>query len=125
MGPQRHVRHHDSAARRAARASTRSGHRCDACQVSRRRKESAGPVGHLLAAGSLSYLSVRGLLRIGEAPKPNNPTPYSQPMAYTTVARRQELLDALATAADDLGGAVAALGEAYEQLDEGMAYPLH
>jgi len=42
-------------------------------------------------------------------------------MAYTTVEGRQELLDALATASNELGTAVAALGEAYEQLDEQTA----
>jgi len=39
-------------------------------------------------------------------------------MAYTTAEGRQELLDELATAVDRLGFALAALGAAYEQLDE-------
>jgi hypothetical protein len=39
-------------------------------------------------------------------------------MAYTTSEARQELLDTLAAAADDLGFASACLAEAYEQLDE-------
>src|SRR4051812_17710621 len=39
-------------------------------------------------------------------------------MAYTTAEARTQLLDAVAEATDELGVAVAALGEAYEQLDE-------
>jgi hypothetical protein len=39
-------------------------------------------------------------------------------MAYTNAEGRQELLDELATATEELGVALAALGEAYEQLDE-------
>jgi hypothetical protein len=39
-------------------------------------------------------------------------------MAYTTAEARQELLDTLAQAANELGLASAFLGEAYEQLDE-------
>jgi hypothetical protein len=37
---------------------------------------------------------------------------------YTTAEGRQELLDTLAAGADQIGLAVAYLGEAYEQLDE-------
>jgi hypothetical protein len=40
---------------------------------------------------------------------------------YTTADARQQLLDTLAEAADRLGAALAALSEAYEQLDEGNA----
>ncbi|HWX52165.1 MAG TPA: hypothetical protein VNY34_02660 [Solirubrobacteraceae bacterium] len=39
-------------------------------------------------------------------------------MAYTEAQARQQLLDTLAEATDSLGSALAALGEAYEQLDE-------
>jgi hypothetical protein len=39
-------------------------------------------------------------------------------VAYTTAEARQQLLDTLAEATDSLGSALAALGEAYEQLDE-------
>lgn len=39
-------------------------------------------------------------------------------MAYTTAEGRQELLNALAEAADELAYALACLGEAYERLDE-------
>jgi hypothetical protein len=39
-------------------------------------------------------------------------------MAYTTTEARQELLDVLARAANELGLASACLAEAYEQLDE-------
>jgi hypothetical protein len=39
-------------------------------------------------------------------------------MPYTTAEGRQELLDELARAVDRLGFALAALGAAYEQLDE-------
>jgi hypothetical protein len=39
-------------------------------------------------------------------------------MAYTAAEGRQQLLDALASATEQLGAAVTALGEAYEQLDE-------
>ena len=39
-------------------------------------------------------------------------------MAYTTAEGRQELLDALAQAAGELGFASACLSEAFEQLDE-------
>jgi hypothetical protein len=38
-------------------------------------------------------------------------------MAYTTAEGRQELLESLADAIDELGFALAALGAAYEQLD--------
>jgi hypothetical protein len=39
-------------------------------------------------------------------------------MAYTTAQARQQLLDTLAQATDEIGSALASLGEAYEQLDE-------
>jgi hypothetical protein len=39
-------------------------------------------------------------------------------MAYTSAEARQELLDALATAIEQIGLALATLGAAYEQLDE-------
>jgi hypothetical protein len=39
-------------------------------------------------------------------------------MAYTTAEARQELLDTVAQAANELGFASACLAEAYEQLDE-------
>ena len=42
-------------------------------------------------------------------------------MTYTTMEARQELLDSIAAAADELGLAVSLLGEAYEQLDEQSA----
>lgn len=42
-------------------------------------------------------------------------------MAYTTAEGRRQLLDGLARAADRLGLALACLGEAYDQLDEGGA----
>jgi len=42
-------------------------------------------------------------------------------MAYTSAEARQELLDALARAIDQIGVALSALGAAYEQLDEGNA----
>jgi hypothetical protein len=42
-------------------------------------------------------------------------------MAYTTADARQQLLDGLAEAIDELAFALASLGEAYEQLDEQKA----
>jgi len=42
-------------------------------------------------------------------------------MAYSTAEARQGLLDTVATAIEHLGVALAALGEAYEQLDEQSA----
>ncbi len=39
-------------------------------------------------------------------------------MAYTDAEARQQLLDTLAQATDDIGYALACLGAAYEQLDE-------
>jgi hypothetical protein len=42
-------------------------------------------------------------------------------MAYVTSEARQELLDAVAEAIDDVGGALAALGEAFELLDDDSA----
>ena len=39
-------------------------------------------------------------------------------MTYTAAEARQELLDALADATDQLGVALAALGEAFEELDD-------
>ena len=42
-------------------------------------------------------------------------------MAYTTAEARQQLLDGVADAAEDIGLAVASLGEAYELLDEHTA----
>lgn len=42
-------------------------------------------------------------------------------MPYTTADARQQLLDTVAEAADELGVALASLSEAYEQLDEGNA----
>src|SRR5205085_10741040 len=46
---------------------------------------------------------------------------YAPGKAYTTEEGRQELLDTLAEATDELGFALAALGAAYEQLDEANA----
>ncbi len=48
-------------------------------------------------------------------------TDYSDPMPYTTTDGRRQLLDALAHAAEQLGVALASLGEAYELLDEQTA----
>jgi hypothetical protein len=42
-------------------------------------------------------------------------------VAYTTVEAREELLDSLAGAADELALALASLSEAYEQLDDASA----
>ena len=42
-------------------------------------------------------------------------------MAYVSAEARQELLDTIGDAIDELGVALAALGEAYEQLDERTA----
>ena len=42
-------------------------------------------------------------------------------MAYVTAEARQELLDTVAEATDELGVALAALGDAYERLDERSA----
>lgn len=42
-------------------------------------------------------------------------------MAYTTLAGRRQLLDSLGGAVEELGFALASLGEAYEQLDEHAA----
>lgn len=42
-------------------------------------------------------------------------------MAYASAEARQELLDAIADTADDLAVALAALGEAFDQLDERSA----
>src|SRR5919107_4926143 len=39
-------------------------------------------------------------------------------MSYTNAEGREELLDVLGTATDHLGGALARLGDAYDQLDE-------
>lgn len=39
-------------------------------------------------------------------------------MAYVTAEARQQLLDTVAQATDEIGGALAALGEAYEQVDD-------
>jgi len=45
-------------------------------------------------------------------------------VAYTTAEARQQLLDALADAIDEIGIALASLGEAYELLDEHTAEQL-
>jgi hypothetical protein len=42
-------------------------------------------------------------------------------MGYSTADARQQLLDTVAEAADELGFALASLGEAYERLDERTA----
>jgi hypothetical protein len=42
-------------------------------------------------------------------------------MAYVTAEARQELLDAIADATDEIGLALAILGTAYEQLDDHSA----
>jgi hypothetical protein len=42
-------------------------------------------------------------------------------MTYTTAQARQDLLDALAAATDEIGLALASLGEAYELVDEHTA----
>lgn len=43
---------------------------------------------------------------------------YGGVMAYSTAQAQQEMLDEVAAATDDLGIALAALGAAYEQLDD-------
>jgi hypothetical protein len=45
-------------------------------------------------------------------------------MAYVTAEARQDLLDALATATDDIGIALGAIGDAYELLDDVSAEQL-
>ena len=45
-------------------------------------------------------------------------------MAYVTAEARQQLLDALAAAIEDLGLALGAIGDAYEQLDDASAEQL-
>jgi hypothetical protein len=45
-------------------------------------------------------------------------------MAYVTAEARQDLLDALAAATDDIGVALGALGDAYELLDDVSAEQL-
>jgi hypothetical protein len=45
-------------------------------------------------------------------------------MAYVTAEARQQLLDVLATATDDIGVALGALGDAYELLDDTSAEQL-
>ena len=47
--------------------------------------------------------------------------PIVAPMALTNVEARQQLLDSLAEAIDEIAVALAALGAAYEQLDEQTA----
>jgi hypothetical protein len=42
-------------------------------------------------------------------------------MAYTTAQARRQLLDTVAEATEEIGSALASLGEAYEQLDENNA----
>jgi hypothetical protein len=42
-------------------------------------------------------------------------------MAYTTADARRQLLDELATGADQIGMALASLGEAYERMDDDSA----
>jgi len=42
-------------------------------------------------------------------------------MAYTVAQARQQLLDTIAEATEGIGGALAALGEAYEHLDDSNA----
>jgi hypothetical protein len=42
-------------------------------------------------------------------------------MAYTTAQARQQILETLAEAIEEIGSALASLGEAYEQLDEHKA----
>jgi hypothetical protein len=45
-------------------------------------------------------------------------------VAYTTIEGRQQLLDALAEAIDEIGSALASLTAAYEQLDQATANSL-
>lgn len=45
-------------------------------------------------------------------------------MTYTDAQSRQQILDELATAAEEIGVALANLGEAYEQLDDAAAQRL-
>jgi hypothetical protein len=49
------------------------------------------------------------------------PAAYPGAVAYGTSEGRQQLLDALAEAVDELGYALASLGAAYEQLDQASA----
>ena len=50
--------------------------------------------------------------------KPTSGTANLDLVSYTTAEGRQQVLDAIAAAADQIGVALAYLGEAYEQLDE-------
>lgn len=45
-------------------------------------------------------------------------SPYPGAMAYSTAQAQQEMLDEIATATDGIGVALAALGEAYELVDD-------
>ena len=56
--------------------------------------------------------------RPGDGRRPDRPGGLTGPMAYATSEARQELLDTVARAANELGLASALLAEAYEQLDE-------
>src|ERR1700759_4210908 len=59
----------------------------------------------------------------GSRPRPTCPrsTPYADCMAYTTAEGRQQLLGDLARAIEELNVGLAALGAAYEALDERSA----
>ena len=54
-------------------------------------------------------------------PRSDERVNYGGGVPYDTAQARQELLDEVAAAIDDLGVAIAALGEAYELLDEHSA----
>lgn len=59
--------------------------------------------------------------RIGRRPEePDDPTNLAR-VTYTTADARQQLLETVAAAADELGSGLAALGEAYEHLDDNGA----
>ena len=133
-----------------ARASSSSASRswCCSARAGTRRSELAAAVpvellGALCAIGSRAQVLARlgeyrtaGATHIGVVPATaEDPRRRSCPrgpgergvielVAYTTAEARQQLLDALARATDEIGIALASLGEAYELLDEHTAEEL-
>lgn len=69
-----------------------------------------------MASAGRAYLA--GRPRLLPRSRTERPGAYAAPMAYTSAEGRDELLDGLAQAIDEIALALAALGAAYEQVDE-------
>ena len=103
---------------------------CDRCVAARTRKRPCGQPRRVREppllldrargadAGRIGAVDAAMERHCGQSRSHPVPSTYAPFMAYVTTEARQQLLDTIAEAIDEIGVALAALGDAYEQLDE-------